>query len=80
MKIEVKNTYHNTIEVVEATSLEQVKRDTNEMLQITANNLTPHEIEEDWELAYENYESAYNATYDGILEQLTNEIEYRVLN
>lgn len=80
MRIKVENTYHKTVKIVEAESLEKAKESEKELLQITANNLTPYEIEEDWELYYSDYDKAFTATYEGILGQLIEELEYTKLD
>lgn len=78
MIIKLYNTYHNTTEFIEG-SLESVKKENEEMLQITAENLAENEVEEDWELYYKSYEEAFEATYRDIYEQLCSEFIYTIV-
>lgn len=78
MIIKLYNTYHNTTEFVEG-SLEKVKKENEEMLKITAENLAENEVEEDWELYYKSYEEAFEATYNDIFLTLCSEIEYSIV-
>lgn len=79
-KIEITNTYHNTVETVWAESLESAKTENESSVSITAEWLAENEVEQDWEDYYKTYDEAFNATYDGIFEQLKSEFEYKVLD
>lgn len=79
MKVEIYNTYHDTTKVVEVHSLEEAIQNEEALLNITADWLSINEVEEDWELYYNSFEDALDATYIGIYEQLTSEIEYKIL-
>lgn len=78
-KIEITNTYHDTVETVWAESLESAKTENESSVSITAEWLAENEVEQDWEDYYKTYDEAFNATYDGIFEQLKSEFEYKVL-
>lgn len=78
MRIKVENSYHNTIEIVEAKSLEEAKRNFFSGLEVTAENLATNEIDEDWSSYYDSYEEAFTATYNDIYEQLTSELTFYV--
>ena len=78
-KIEITNTYHDTVETVWAKSLESAKTENEILISITAGNLAENEVEQDWENYYKTYDEAFNATYDSIFEQLKSEFEYKVL-
>ena len=78
-KIEITNTYHDTVETVWAESLESAKTENESLVSITAGNLAENEVDQDWEDYYKTYDEAFNATYDGIFEQLKSEFEYKVL-
>lgn len=79
MIIQIKNSYHNTVETVNANSLKEAEQNYIGGLEVTAHNLTDKEIEEDWEKYYNSYGRAFNATYDGILEQLISEVSFEVI-
>lgn len=79
VKVLITNTYHNTSEVVFASSLDKARSAHVEGLEVTAENLTPNEIEEDWEQYYDTYEQAYDETYKSILNQLKREVNCKVI-
>ena len=78
-KIEITNTYNNTVETVWAESLENAKTENESLTSITAERLAENEVEQDWGDYYKTYDEAFNATYDEIFEQLKSEFEYKVL-
>ena len=78
-KIEIKNTYHHTVETVWAESLESAKTENESLVSITAERLAENEVEQDWEDYYKTYDEAFNATYDEIFKQLKSEFEYKVI-
>lgn len=80
MKIEVFDTWHNTSEIFEDMTLEEVEKEILSECQWRAENVAPHEIEDDWENYYPDYETALQVTYEGILQQFLSEKEYRVIN
>lgn len=79
MIIEVTNTYHDTKELFNGNSLEEIKQEYYENLWITAHNLGENEVEEDWEKYYDTYEEAESITMDLIHEQLVSELEFKVV-
>lgn len=79
MIIEVTNTYHDTKELFNGNSLEEVKQEYYENLWYTAQNLGENEVEIDWDKYYNTYEEAENATIDGVYEQLVSELEFKVV-
>ena len=80
MLIKIENTYHNTTEVVEANIIKEATENYISGLQITAENLSENEIEEDWLQYYNSYEKAFDVTYEEILDQLKSEVVYTVIN
>lgn len=80
MLVKVENEYHNTQELIECNSIEQARKQIENSLIVTAENLTENEIEDDWEQYYNTYEQAYNATFSDILKQLKSEIIYTKVN
>ena len=79
MKIKIYNTYHKTTEIVEGETLEEVIKENESSVSITAEWLAENEVEQAWKDYYKTYDEAFNATYDGIFEQLKSEFEYKVL-
>ena len=71
-KIEIKNTYHHTVETVWAESLESAKTENESLVSIMAERLAENGVDQDWE--------DYYKTYDGIFEQLKSEFEYKELD
>lgn len=69
----VSNSYHNTEEIYYGEDMEEVEKKLHDSLEITAENLTGQEIEEEWENYYKTYEEAWKATYNDILVQLKSE-------
>lgn len=69
----VSNSYHNTEEIYYGESMEEVEKKLHDSLEVTAENLTGQEIEEEWENYYKTYEEAWKATYNDILAQLKSE-------
>lgn len=80
MKIEVFDTWHNTSEIFEDMTLEEVKSEILLECKNRAENVAPHEVEDDWESYYPNYETALKVTYEGILQQFLSEKEYKIIN
>lgn len=79
MIIEVTNTYHDTKEIFEGNSLEEIKKECYENLWYTAQNLGEIEVEEDWYKYYDTYEEAEDITIEFIHEQLVSELEFKVV-
>ena len=79
-KIEIYNTYHKTTEIVEGETLEEVIKENESSVSITAEWLAENEVEQAWKDYYKTYDEAFNATYDEIFEQLKSEFEYKVVN
>lgn len=75
MLVEVYNSYHNTIEIMEGT-LSQVKKQVEELMEIKASELAVNELEEDWEKYYQSKNEALEATYNDIYEALCSGFEY----
>ena len=80
MKIKIYNTYHKTTEIVEGESLEEVIKENESSVSITAEWLAENEVEQAWKDYYKTYDEAFNTTYDEIFEQLKSEFEYKVVN
>lgn len=80
MKIEVFDTWHNESEIFEDMTLEEVKKEILSECKNRAENVAPHEVEDDWENYYPNYETALKVTYEGILQQFLSEKEYKIIN
>ena len=80
MKIEVFDTWHNTSEIFENMTLDEVKKEILSECKWRAENVAPHEIEDDWEYYYPNYETALQVTYEGILQQFLSEKRYKIIN
>ena len=80
MKIKIYNTYHKTTEIVEGETLEEVIKENESSVSITAEWLAENEVEQAWKDYYKTYDEAFNATYDEIFEQLKSEFEYKVVN
>ena len=78
-KFKIYNTYHKTTEIVEGETLEEVIKENESSVSITAEWLAEIEVESDWVDYFETYDEAFNATYDSIFEQLKSEFEYKVL-
>ena len=80
MKFKIYNTYHKTTEIVEGETLEEVIKENESSVSITAEWLAENEVEQAWKDYYKTYDEAFNATYDEIFEQLKSEFEYKVVN
>ena len=80
MKIKIYNTYHKTTEIVEGETLEEVIKENESSVSITAEWLAENEVEQAWKDYYKTYDEAFNATYNEIFEQLKSEFEYKVVN
>lgn len=80
MKIEVFDTWHDTSEIFEDMTLEEVKSEILSECKNRAENVAPHEVEDDWEYYYSNYETALKVTYEEILKQFLNEKKYKIIN
>ena len=78
-KFKIYNTYHKTTEIVEGETLEEVIKENESSVSITAEWLAEIEVESDWVDYFETYDEAFNATYDGIFERLKSEFEYKLL-
>lgn len=79
VKVKIENSYHNTIEIEEGQSLEEIKQNHIGGLEFTAEGLAENEVEEDWKDYYSTYEQAFNVTYEMILEQLVSEVSFTVI-
>ena len=79
-KIEIYNTYYTTTEIVEGETLEEVIKENESSVSITAEWLAENEVESDWADYFETYDEAFNVMYDEIFEQLKSEFEYKVVN
>lgn len=80
MKIEVFDTWHNESEIFENMTMEEVKNKILSECKNRAENVAPHEVEDDWEHYYPDYETALKVTYEGILQQFLNEKQYKIIN
>ena len=80
MKIEVFDTWHNDSEVFENMTMEEVKKEILSQCKYRAENVAPHEVEDDWEQYYPDYKTALNVTYEGILQQFLSEKRYKVIS
>lgn len=78
MIVKVYNTYHNETEFLDGT-IEEVRKEKENMLSIKAWELAENELEEDWELYYKSYEEALQATYNDIFDTLCSEFEYSIV-
>ena len=78
-KFKIYNTYHKTTEIVEGETLEEVIKENESSVSITAEWLAEIEVESDWVDYFETYDEAFNAVYDEIFEELKSELEYKVL-
>ena len=79
-KFKIYNTYHKTAEIVEGETLEEVIKENESSVSITAEWLAENEVEPDWKDYYKTYDEAFNTMYDEIFEQLKSEFEYKVVN
>ncbi len=79
MQISIKNIYHDTVKIVEASSLEKAKRQEESALEVTAERLAIDDLEADWKEYYSTKEEALEVSYKMILAQLKNELEYSIL-
>lgn len=82
-KFKIYNTYHKTTEIVEGETLEEVIKENESSVSITAEWLAENEVKSDWaDYAdyFETYDEAFNTMYDEIFEQLKSEFEYKVVN
>ena len=61
-------------------TLEEVIKEKEFRVSITAEWLAENEVEQAWKDYYKTYDEAFNATYDEIFEQLKSEFEYKVVN
>ena len=79
-KFKIYNTYHKTTKIVEGETLEEVIKENESSVSITAEWLAENEVEQAWKDYYKTYDEAFNATYNEIFEQLKSEFEYKVVN
>ena len=79
-KFKIYNTYHKTTEIVEGETLEEVIKENESSVSITAEWLAENEVESDWADYFKTYDEAFNTMYDEIFEQLKSEFEYKVVN
>ena len=79
-KFKIYNTYHKTTEIVEGETLEEVIKENESSVSITAEWLAENEVESDWAEYFKTYDEAFNTMYDEIFEQLKSEFEYKVVN
>lgn len=77
MLAKIYNTYHLTTEVASGDTLEDIKKDVYEGLNVTASNLSENEMEEDWEEIYgdrfKTEEDYLKYVAEGIYDSLVNE-------
>lgn len=78
-EIQVFDTWHKETETFENMTLEEVKKEVLETCKYRAENTAPHEVEDDWEDYYQDYETALKVTYEGILEQFLSEKQYKII-
>lgn len=78
MIIKVYNTYHKETEFLDGT-IDEVRKEKENMLSIKAWELAENELEEDWELYYKSYKEALQATYNDIFDVLCSEFEYSIV-
>lgn len=78
MIVEIYNTYHKETEFFDGT-IEEARKEKENMLSIKAWELAENELEEDWELYYKSYKEALQATYNDIFLTLCSEIEYSIV-
>lgn len=78
MTVKVYNTYHKETEFLDGT-IEEARKEKENMLSIKAWELAENEVEEDWELYYKSYKEALQATYNDIFLTLRSEIEYSIV-
>ena len=79
-KFKIYNTYHKTTEIVEGETLEEVIKENESSVSITAELLAENEVESDYADYFKTYDEAFNTMYDEIFEQLKSEFEYKVVN
>lgn len=80
MKIEVFDTWHNTSEIFEDMTLEEVKKEILSECKNRAENVAPHEVESDYKNYYPDYKTALKITYEEILKQFLSEKKYKIIN
>ena len=78
MTVKIYNTYHKETEFFDGT-IEEARKEKENMLSIKAWELAENEVEEDWELYYKSYKEALQATYNDIFLTLRSEIEYSIV-
>ena len=78
MIVKIYNTYHKETEFFDGT-IEEARKEKENMLSIKAWELAENEVEEDWELYYKSYKEALQATYNDIFLTLRSEIEYSIV-
>lgn len=76
MIFKIHNSYHDTVEEVEADSLEQVIAENTEYLKGKAFDMAENELDSDWESFFPTYEVALESTYKNIYNILVNEVSY----
>ena len=81
-KFKIYNTYHKTTEIVEGETLEEVIKENESSVSITAEWMAENAEYADY---FKTYDEAFNTMYDEILydeifEQLKSEFEYKVVN
>lgn len=79
VKVKIKNHYHNTTDIENGSSLDEIKQNYIGGLEVTADSLTESELISDWQEYYKTYDQAYNDTYNQILEQLISEVSFTVV-
>ena len=82
-KFKIYNTYHKTTEIVEGETLEEVIKENESSVSITAEWMAEIDVKSGWaDYAdyFETYDEAFNTMYDEIFEQLKSEFEYKVVN
>ena len=78
-KFKIYNTYHKTAEIVEGETLEEVIKENEFRISITAEWIAEIEVKYVWaDYAdyFETYDEAFNTMYDEIFEELKSEFEY----
>ena len=76
-KFKIYNTYHKTTEIVEGETLEEVIKENESSVSITAEWMAENAEYADY---FKTYDEAFNTMYDEIFEQLKSEFEYKVVN
>lgn len=79
IKVIIKDSFDDTEILCRGNSLEEIVEENNILMEHSAYELAKNEVEDDWELYYNSWKEAFEATYEGILDQLKSEKTYHVL-